>query len=156
MRSPEEYTHEGGALEDDTGSGFTMIPFMGRTGAGGNKLARIGMAIGSLVAVTTCMLAMFGESSNTALLGESNVMSEADLSHGLGRSLMALNQSTQPKPVFDGQFTPHIKLEKAPINITNFRTIISDQDEVKDPDFIKLKPASWKINIEEKDDSDSH
>jgi hypothetical protein len=63
MRTPD-YVHEGGAVEETSeGSGFSMIPILGRS-AGSNKFARAGMAIGSLLAVTTCMFALFGSDSN--------------------------------------------------------------------------------------------
>jgi hypothetical protein len=67
---------------------------MGRN-AGSNKFAKIGMAVGSLMAVTTCMFALFGDTTASSLIGQSNVMTESDLSHGVGRSLMSLNQSSQ-------------------------------------------------------------
>lgn len=41
-------------------SGFHIVPFLGRGGR--SKIAKVGMAVGSLMAISTCAMAMFGES----------------------------------------------------------------------------------------------
>lgn len=59
---------------DDTSSGFSFIPLL--NGGGSSKIARVGMALGSMLAVTTCLLAIAGQTDFD--ITESH-MSEDDL-----------------------------------------------------------------------------
>jgi hypothetical protein len=80
--------------------------------AGQNKFAKVGMAVGSLLAVTTCLVAMMG-SNDASLITEDNVMTDQDFTTGL-RNLGSVNSTMKEVQPSKGMLTPHVKLQKAP------------------------------------------
>ena len=87
----------------DSTSAFQMIPLFGGKQTGKSKFAKIGMAAASILAVSTCLLGVFGE-SGVASTAISPVMEDPiyinDFSEGSKRrNLQEMNSTMPPQKV---------------------------------------------------------
>jgi len=75
-----------GGDEEESPSAFSFVPIFGGRGT---KMQKAGLALGSMLAITTCMLALFGGA-------EVPQVEEVYIDHGQARSLMAVDDAPTP------------------------------------------------------------